>query len=176
MKTINAHDSYIYAIAINSKGILYSSSCDGKIKCFSNITQSDNFDLILENNNDEILTLFVDGDDTLYTGDDKGVVTKWVNNKIVFKYNIVEEVRTMAVEKNLLYTARDLDVCVTDLLPGPTGRYITKATFPGKCPLILFGPIVNGKRKFLVVSTRDGKGISLHNNSDGFSLIWVKEV
>lgn len=156
--------------------MLYSSSCDGKIKCFTNILQSDDFDLILENNNDEIITLVIDADDTLYTGDDKGVVIKWINNKITFKYNLVEEVRSMAVEKNLLYTVRDLDVCVTDLLTGPTGRYITKATFPGKCPLLLFGPIINEKRKYLVVSTRDGKGITLHRNSKDFPSIWLKEV
>lgn len=99
VKDINAHDSYIYAICANSNGIIYSSSCDGTIKYLENpLTNSNEPTTLMKTTHDEIISLIC-VDDVIYSGDDKGVVIKWVDNKIAFKYNIVEEVRSMAVEK-----------------------------------------------------------------------------
>lgn len=99
VKDINAHDSYIYAICANSKGVIYSSSCDGTIRYFENpLTNSNESNILMKTTYDEIISLIC-VDDVLYSGDDKGVVIKWVDNKITFKYNIVEEVRSMVVEK-----------------------------------------------------------------------------
>lgn len=99
VKDVNAHDSYIYAICANSKGVIYSSSCDGTIKYFENLlTNSNESNVLMKTENDEIISLIC-VDDVIYSGDDKGVVIKWVDNKITFKYNLVEEVRSMVVEK-----------------------------------------------------------------------------
>lgn len=99
VKDINAHDSYIYAICANSKGVIYSSSCDGTIKYFENpLTNSAEPNILMKTDYDEIISLIC-VDDVIYSGDDKGIVIKWIDNKITFKYNIVEEVRSMAVEK-----------------------------------------------------------------------------
>ncbi|KAG4067784.1 hypothetical protein HA402_010470 [Bradysia odoriphaga] len=175
VKDINAHDSYIYAICANSKGVIYSSSCDGTIKYFENpLANSCEPNILMKTDHDEIISL-VCVDDVLYSGDDKGIVIKWVDKKITFKYNIVEEVRSMAVEKNLLYTARDLDCVITDLLDGKTGRYVTKATIEGRAPVTLFGPKENEISMYLVFTTRSGKGISLVRNKQPFDSVWNKE-
>lgn len=78
--------------------------------------------------------------------------------------------------RNLLYTARDLDCVITDLLDGKTGKYITKATIPGRQPVGLFGPKDNDISTYLVFTTRDGKGISLVRNKQPFDTVWNKEV
>lgn len=175
VKDIPAHDSYIYAICTNSKGVIYSSSCDGTIKYFENPLTSNESTVLMRTEHDEIISLIC-VDDVIYSGDDKGVVIKWIDNKIAFKYNIVEEVRSMAVEKNLLYTARDLDCVITDLLDGKTGKYVTKATIVGRAPISLFGPKENGVSMYLVFTTRDGKGITLVRNKQPFHSVWNKDV
>lgn len=178
-REIDAHESYIYAMAVNTKGWLYSSSCDGTIKYFKRPLESSDATVLMRTEHDEIAALVCVGDDTMFSGDDKGVVIKWVDNKITFKYNIVEEVRSMAVENGLLYTARDLDAVITDLGRSKTGQYVTIGTLPGRAPLALIGPIVVGQtehRKYLVFTTRDGKGITLVRNEIRFGPIWTKQV
>lgn len=80
------------------------------------------------------------------------------------------------ISRSLLYTARDLDCVVTDLLAGKTGNYVTKATIVGRAPVSLFGPKENGISMYLVFTTRDGKGISLVRNKQPFKSVWNKEV
>lgn len=121
----------------------------------------------------------------LWSGDDKGVVIKWVDHKIAFKYNIVEEVRSMCVENTFLYTSRDLDAVITDVGNSKTGQYVCIGTIPGRAPLVLVGPEivtkVEGKeekvqRKWLVFVTRDGKGLMMVKNDRKFEKVWSKEV
>lgn len=98
VKEINAHESYIYAICANSTGVIYTSSADGTIKYFENpLTDSDG-NVLMKTDHDEIISLIC-VDDVIYSGDDKGIVIKWIDNKIAFKYNLVEEVRSLVVEK-----------------------------------------------------------------------------
>lgn len=175
VKDIEAHESYIYAMTVNSKGRLYSSSCDGTIKYFENPLESDQHTVLMRTEHDEIAALYC-VDEVLYSGDDKGVVIRWVDNKITFKYNIVEEVRSIFVEHTWLYTARDLDAVVTDLLGSKTGQYATIGTIPGRAPLALIGPTEADRRKYLVFITRDGKGIELHRNVRTFPNVWTKQV
>jgi len=78
--------------------------------------------------------------------------------------------------RNLLYTARDLDCVITDLLSGKTGTYVTIATIVGRAPVALFGAKENGISMYLVFTTRDGKGISLVRNKKPFESVWNKEV
>lgn len=83
---------------------------------------------------------------------------------------------TYLISRNLLYTARDLDCVITDLLDGKSGKYITKATIVGRAPVSVFGPKDNGISMYLVFTTRDGKGISLVRNKQPFETVWNKEV
>lgn len=91
----------------------------------------------------------------------------------------------MWVENSLLYTARDLDVVITDVGNSKTGQYVTTATIPGRAPLALIGEqrwhearIAREKRaerrQWLAFTTRDGRGVQLVHNSPRFETVWVK--
>lgn len=188
VKEIDAHESYIYALAVDEAAdCLYSSSCDGTIRYFQSPLTSDESAELMRTQHDEIGALFC-GNGVLWSGDDKGVVIKWVDRKIAFKYNIVEEVRSMCVENTLLYTARDLDAVITDVGNSKTGQYVCVGTVPGRAPLALVGPevetstgsgtstVVRIRRKWLVFTTRDGKGLMMVNNDRKFEKVWSKEV
>lgn len=176
LKEFAAHELYIFTIGINSHGGLYTSSSDGTVKYFPNPIETNASEVIHHNEYDDIITIQCYDDGTVFMGDDKGVVSKLVDNQIQLQYNIVEEVKSLAVINNILYTVRDMDVVVTDL-GGPTGRYMTKATIPGRAPMTLIGPVENGCRRYVAFTTRDGKGISLVNNDGSkFPVMWTKEV
>lgn len=159
-------------------GRLYSSSCDGTIRYFERPLEDSASTVLMRTEHDEIGALYCVDDSTMFSGDDKGVVIKWVNNKITFKYNIVEEVRSMVVENSVLYTARDLDAVITDLGRSKTGQYVTIGTIPGRAPLALIGPVSaeENRHKFLVFTTRCGKGFSLVQNDKKFVTVFTKEV
>lgn len=103
--------------------------------------------------------------DVLYTGDDKGVVSNWENDKMIFKYNLVEEVKGLAVEQEWIYTVRDLDVVISQVVSGKSGKYSTKAVIQGKSPLCLLQPVEEKRHKYLAFADRTGKGITLVLNS-----------
>lgn len=171
-------EDYVFFVVAASGNKVYASSSDGSVKYCEDAIKSSAVEVLLRC--DDIILAMVFVDDHLYTGDEKGVVTKWKNDKIVFKYNLVEEVKTLGIENNLIYTARDLDVVVSEILPGKSGKYTTKGVIPGKSPLALIGSTVEGSRKFLVFADRSGKGLVLLNNltaSDGrnFTPVWVVE-
>ncbi|XP_037952382.1 putative E3 ubiquitin-protein ligase LIN [Teleopsis dalmanni] len=162
IKTVDAHEAYIYAIAINSNGKVYSSSCDGSVKFMLPPYDNENVQELFCCE-DAIQSMYCDGE-TLYTGDDKGVVTNWIKDKMVFKYNLVEEVKSLAAEQSLIYTVRDLDVVVSEMCSTKSGKYSNKAVFPGKSPLTFAGPLVDKKRTFLAFADRTGMGIVLVKN------------
>lgn len=174
IKDLHAHDAHIYALAINEHGSLYTSGCEGTVRFFPDPLASDSYEIIQHNEYDAIITIQCYTNGIVYMGDDKGIVSKFVDNTVQLQYNIVEEVKSLEVHDNLLYTARDNDVVVTNL--GPTGRYMTKATIPGRAPLLVLGPMDNGTRKFVVCTTRDGKGIVLIRNDGKFPVMWTKDV
>ncbi|XP_053951009.1 E3 ubiquitin-protein ligase TRAF7 [Anastrepha ludens] len=171
IKSVDAHEAYMYAMAINTRnGKLYSSSCDGCVKFMAPpYDQTEQ----LFSCEDAIQAMYCDGD-TLYTGDEKGVVTNWIDDKIKFKYNLVEEVKSLAAEKSLIYTVRDLDVVVSEMSAGKSGKYSNKAVLPGKSPMTLVGPVVDDKRTFLAFADRTGKGLSFVKNlpQQKFETVW----
>jgi hypothetical protein len=70
---------------------------------------------------DELETLFVaslegEADDVLFSGDDKGIITKWIEGKLICKYNMVEEVRGLAIENKNMYSIRDRDLTITEVI------------------------------------------------------------
>lgn len=186
MKDIQAHKEYILAMAINKHDQLYTAARDGTLRFFKNPFKSNVNEVLMQVVTEDITALYV-VDNYLFSGDDKGTVTKWVHNQNqvvtlhseshtkLSQYNIIEEVKSLIVENNILYTARDLDAVVTNITPG-TMSYSTKATIPGRAPLKLVGPKVDGHRKYLVCITRDGKGITLIRNSKPYDPLWTHEV
>ncbi|XP_017105199.2 F-box/WD repeat-containing protein lin-23 [Drosophila bipectinata] len=172
ISTVNAHESYIYCMAVNQHGKIYSSSCDGQVH-FMLPPYEDSAVQELFRCDDAIQAMYCDGS-VLYTGDDKGVVTTWSNDRMLFKYSLVEEVKSLAGEQKLIYTVRDLDVVVSLVVEGKSGKYSNKAVLPGKSPLLLLGPLVEGKRSFLAFPDRSGMGLQLVNNlpQQQFAHIW----
>jgi hypothetical protein len=45
----------------------------------------------------------------------------WENDTLLCQFNMVEEIRDFTVADKLMYTVRDRDVCINELLPG---RYV----------------------------------------------------
>ncbi|KAL9693880.1 hypothetical protein quinque_013165 [Culex quinquefasciatus] len=164
-------------MAVDSQGRIYSSSADGTIRSLADPLQSDKVEELLKCS-DDIESLFVDSKDNLYSGDDKGIITMWVDRKIKFKFNLVEQMRSIAVQNNFIYSIRDNDLTITEVLEGSsTGRYITKASIPGKCPVTLSGSYANTTNSHVTIVTRDGLGVvCIKNNSkEHFPVLWTKE-
>lgn len=176
-KEVAVHEAWIYAMAVDSQGRIYSSSADGTIRSLADPLQSDKVEELLKCS-DDIESLFVDSKDNLYSGDDKGIITMWVDRKIKFKFNLVEQMRSIAVQNNFIYSIRDNDLTITEVLEGSsTGRYITKASIPGKCPVTLCGSYANTTNSHVTIVTRDGLGVvCIKNNSkEHFPVLWTKE-
>uniref|UniRef100_A0A182U9J9 Zinc finger ZPR1-type domain-containing protein n=1 Tax=Anopheles melas TaxID=34690 RepID=A0A182U9J9_9DIPT len=178
VKELTPHEAYIYAMVIDSKGQLYTSSCDGTIKCLTSPLTSDDCKELLKCK-DEIECLFVDPKDNLYSGDDKGIITMWIDQRIKYKFNVVEQVRSMAIQKNIIYSIRDNDLTVTEIIEGSaSGRFMTKASIPGRCPVRLCGGCTeDGVYQNVAILTRDGLGITMIRNSkqEQYPVTWTKE-
>lgn len=127
----------ILALAINKQKQIFSSGRDGSLRHFKRPWSHDTNDIMLQTVADDVTCLHV-ADNILYSGDDKGIVTKWYHNQVGCQYNVMEEVRSMAVEGTTLYTVRETDVVITDITPGLM-QHVTKGTLPGRAPLLLHG-------------------------------------
>lgn len=176
-REIAVHESWIYAMAADSHGRIYTSSSDGTIRCLLNPLETDEVKELLKCG-DDIESLVVDGKDNLYSGDDKGIVTMWVDHKIKFKFNLVEEVRSLAIQNNYIYSIRENDLTITEVMEGSaTGRYMTKASIPGRSPVALCGSCTNGVYSNVAIATRDGLGLVFIKNSskEHFAVQWTKE-
>lgn len=176
-KEVAVHEAWIYAMAVDSLGRIYSSSADGTIRYLADPIQSNKVEELLKCS-DDIESLFVDSKDNLYSGDDKGIITMWVDHKMKFKFNLVEQMRSIAVQNNYLYSIRDNDLTITEVLEGSaTGRYITKASIPGKSPVTLCGKFANTTYSHLAIVTREGLGFVYirNSNKEHFPVLWTKE-
>lgn len=173
-RDIVGHTEPVLSLAFNTKGLLYSTARDGTLRYWSRPLKNNHHEILQQVVLDELTAVYCE-EDVLFSGDDKGTVTKWYHHKPGCQYNIIEEVKSLIVENNILYTARDVDAVITDITPGHQS-YVTKATIPGRAPLALSGPLVQGHKKFLICTTRDGKGIQVIRNSKPYDVIWTKEV
>uniref|UniRef100_A0A1Q3F980 Putative wd40 domain protein n=1 Tax=Culex tarsalis TaxID=7177 RepID=A0A1Q3F980_CULTA len=176
-KEVSVHEAWIYAMAVDSTGRIYSSSADGTIRSLADPLQSDKIEELLKCS-DDIESLFVDSKDNFYSGDDKGIITMWVDRKIKFKFNLVEQMRSIAVQNNFIYSIRDNDLTITEVLEGSsTGRYITKSSIPGKSPVALCGSYANTINSHVAIVTRDGLGVVCikNSNKEHFPVVWTKE-
>ncbi|EDV92682.1 uncharacterized protein LOC6563460 [Drosophila grimshawi] len=173
LRTIDAHEAYIYCMAVNENGKLYSSSCDGQVKYMLPPYADASAMQELFRCEDAIQAMYSNGG-VLYTGDDKGVITTWSNDRMLFKYNLVEEVKSVAGEEQLIYSVRDLDVVVSTVVEGKSGKYSNNAVIPGKSPLTLLGPLVGERHTYLAFPDRTGMGLQLVNNlpTHKFAHVW----
>lgn len=89
--------------------------------------------------------------------------------------NIVEAVKSLYVEKDLLYTLLNLDLSIHEIREG--GKYSMKMSIPGKFPVTLFGEKTDQRSKYIAILTRDGKGIRIVHNAidEKFKTLTTKE-
>jgi len=97
-------------MAINQHGKVYSSSCDGQVH-FMLPPYGDEAVQELFRCDNAIQAMYCDGT-VLYTGDDKGVVTTWTNDRMLFKYNLVEEVKRVLRTTTAARRAGSCDIVI----------------------------------------------------------------
>lgn len=202
-REIPIHKDYaVIALVLNEQKQIYSSGRDGTLRFLHRPWSHDHNDIILQSVTEDVTALAI-CDDTLYSGDDKGIVSKWYHTQVASQYNVLEEVKSMAVEGIIsfkwrmifvcssflinifstfhligfrLYTVRELDVVITDINPRMKSN-TTNGTFSGHYPLLLVGPEYSEKhKKFIVAATRDGKGIVVADNNAPYKIITTKNV
>lgn len=102
-------------------------------------------------------------------------VTWYVDNKEKQVYNVLEEVKSLAVEEDRLYTVKDTDLVISQKTASGKGL-VNKATIPGRYPLILCGPKEGNKHKYVIFCTRDGKGLTMIKNETPYTELWTQDV
>lgn len=90
-------DYAIISMAVTDQKQLYTTGRDGTLRFYRRPWSHDTNDILLQTAMDDVTSLFV-YDQILYSGDDKGIVTKWYHNQVGTQYNVMEEVKSMAVE------------------------------------------------------------------------------
>lgn len=108
-------------------------------------------------------------------GDNHGGVTAFENGKFKYTINIVEAVKSLYVESHLIYTLLNLDLSIHEVKDN--GKFMMKASIPGKFPVTLFGEKTNNRSKHIAILTRDGKGITIVKNAveEKFKTLTIKE-
>ncbi|XP_018332230.1 type II inositol polyphosphate 5-phosphatase 14-like [Agrilus planipennis] len=158
---VDAHTA-VYSLAA-SNDTLYSCSNDGFIKAW--LLDSLKEKGTIYKGEDEFWKLvYVDG--TLYAGDSQGQIRFFQNDKIVNNLGVLEGVSGLGVQGNLLFSVKELDVVVTEFIPGHQGQFTTETTIMGRAPLI----VEDGKFAFV---SRSGRDLLVHNacKKSGFNLI-----
>ena len=92
----------VLSLVVNTQKQLFSSGRDGSLRHFRRPWSHDTNDIMLQTVADDVTCLFVEKD-TLFSGDDKGIVTKWYHNQVGCQYNVLEEIKSMAVEGRKKY-------------------------------------------------------------------------
>jgi hypothetical protein len=89
--------------------------------------------------------------------------------------NIVEAVKSLYVEKDLVYTLLTMDLSIHEVRGN--GKFCMKMSIPGRFPVTLFGDKTEGRSKFVAILTREGKGITIIDNRVGekFKTLTVEE-
>ncbi|CAH2086492.1 unnamed protein product [Euphydryas editha] len=149
-----AHAVQPFAIAA-SEDKVYSTSNDGGLRVWTF-----NGDKITEYPASEadIGSISVSGKH-VYAGDELGNIYVYEENELIAKYNVLEEVKDIAISPPFMFTARDLYVTVTEVKPDQSkDRFVTQHVMEGRAPLRIYG-------SYLVVTSRSGNSIQLHNAS-----------
>ncbi|XP_034840256.1 uncharacterized protein [Maniola hyperantus] len=147
-----AHDVQLFALSAND-GKVYSASNDGGIRIWT--SEGDKISELPAPDAD-IESIHVHGK-YVYAGDEGGNIYVFENNNLIAKYNVLEEVKDIAISPPFMFTARDLNVTVTEIKPEESkSRFATRHVMEGRAPLR-----ISGSR--LVVTARGGNNIQLHD-------------
>ncbi|CAH0390333.1 unnamed protein product [Bemisia tabaci] len=153
--SFQAHPVNVYSAAILNDTI-YSCSNDGTIQSWdANDFQKKK--TIFQDSTSDTTKLHVSGG-KLFSGSDQGVVQAWENDELSGRYETMEEIWDLLVIENTLYTARCLDVVVTEMKPGSKSSCSVRGTIEGHSPIRRLGDLIC----FL---SRDAKTLLVHDSS-----------
>ncbi|KAF0304153.1 Myosin heavy chain kinase B [Amphibalanus amphitrite] len=174
-KTMQAQFNTINAICF-FQGDLVTTGNDGLIKVWD--SSSLELKKTLEGHENEVRVLKA-RDDKLFSGDMNGKVKIWDKNyTMLFTLSVVEEVWSMDMARDIIYTARCNDVTCTQIgfkemsVPGET-KFIILDTFEGRGPMCIAGEhIIYTNREGTVLLVKENKPGHKHvNNMTGHEKI-----
>ncbi|XP_023947482.2 uncharacterized protein LOC112052578 [Bicyclus anynana] len=160
-----AHAVQLFALTA-SDGKLYSASNDGGIRIWTYDGQKISELPIPDADVESICT----HGNYVYAGDELGNIYVFENNSLIANYNVLEEVKDLAICPPLMFTVRDLYVTVTEIKPEKSkDRFATVHVMEGRAPLQVSG-------SHLVVTSRGGNSIQLHEMDLGSKFKKLDEV
>ncbi|XP_014252874.1 uncharacterized protein LOC106668536 [Cimex lectularius] len=130
--SIDAHPVNVYSVAVVGD-TLYSCSNDGTLKAW-NIGTWDLKKNLLENQQSEIIKVVSD-QGRLYAGNEQGDVFVFENDELFATYYLHEDIADILVIGNLVFNARNVDVSVTEMMPGPRFGYMSRGAMIGRFPV-----------------------------------------
>ncbi|KAK5650971.1 hypothetical protein RI129_002000 [Pyrocoelia pectoralis] len=150
---IQAHPCSVFSITIGDNKI-YSCSNDGFVKSWP-LNNFHSEEIVLQEQNEIYKVNFNDG--KLYVGDDSGLVRIFCKSIIVGILEIMHPIVDLLALGNIIYTARDLYVVISEIQP-ESKRMGTVKTIEGRSPVCVVG-------EKLCFPSRTGKDILVHANS-----------
>ncbi|KAK4883025.1 hypothetical protein RN001_006344 [Aquatica leii] len=151
LNQVQAHPCSVYSITIGNDNV-YSCSNDGTVKVYTleGLTET----IISQEANEMYKVNFNEG--KLYVGDDSGLVRIFFNNKLVGILEVMHPITDLLALGNLIYTARDLYVLISEIHPEGK-RMSTLKAIEGRAPICVVGDK-------LCFFSRTGKDIFVHRN------------
>ncbi|XP_073992601.1 uncharacterized protein [Rhodnius prolixus] len=133
---IDAHPVNVYSVAVVGDS-LYSCSNDGTVKIW-NMGTWDFKATLLENQESEVIKVYADSG-RLYAGNDKGEIFVFENDVLLAQYYLNEDIMDFLVIGPLVFNARNADVSVTEMMPGPRFSYMSRGAMIGRFPVRMVG-------------------------------------
>lgn len=169
---ILAHEAWIYCIAVNHDGKIYTGSCDGSLRSIENPLLENCESKIIYKTMDDIESVFVVGTNDVYSGNDKGIVSYFENDKFISRIELSEEVKGLIVEDNSIYTIRDRGMSINTMNTSKgLARVVYSGFIEGHTPISLLGDVQNGKKTFIALATSSGMGIKIAKNQPQFDTL-----
>ncbi|GLV44215.1 uncharacterized protein CBL_12489 [Carabus blaptoides fortunei] len=156
-KEIQAHPCSVYSLTADNSDLIYSCSSDGSIRAWKTTTLEDAG--VVQAPGDQEMWKIYWADDTLCSVDDQGIINVSKNGKIGTTVIMMEQIKDIAFKDDLIYSVRELDLVITELIAGDKGRYMCRKTLQGRAPLCLVGDK-------LCYSSRDGREIFVNFRKD----------
>ncbi|RZF38235.1 zinc finger CCCH domain-containing protein 17 [Nilaparvata lugens] len=150
-----AHSVNVYSLAVTDD-TLYTCSNDGTIQAW-NLSNNEPKKTLQNNPNIEVLRLHL-ANGKLYSGEDKGNVRVWENDEQVALYEMGEEIWDLLVHGDMLFTARNLDINITEMLPEKQNQFTSRGAVEGRSPIRLAGDKI-------CFMSRCGRNVLLHETT-----------
>lgn len=105
LNEVFAHEGWIYCIAVNPHGKVYSGGIDGTVRLLEQPLTDKETKKVVESR-EEITSITCDSTRT-YSGDDKGVVVCLEDDKFMCRIETSEPCNGILAKDDLIYTIRD---------------------------------------------------------------------